>query len=241
MHAALAGRAADPDPAAAVPGSDAFEAEPVTDDDLRSWRAQASAEARTSLAMLRNTSLLHESAQTAATAVLGAEAKLLRLIEERAASGAGMIKCRTHGDYHLAQVLLQRDDFILIDFEGEPARPLAERRRKTSPLRDVAGMLRSFSYARHHAEVTCRRESADCAAYAPLLADWERETRAAFLEGYADAAGRSGLQAPLRELQTVLDLFEIEKAFYELRYELDNRPDWAVIPLDALRRFADAS
>jgi maltose alpha-D-glucosyltransferase/alpha-amylase len=100
-------------------------------------------------------------------------------------------------------------------------------------------MLRSFSYARHQAEVTCRSESNDCSTYTPLLAEWERLTRAAFLRGYDETARKAGLYGQLSDVRPLLDLFEIEKAFYELRYELNNRPDWAVIPLDALARFVD--
>ena len=239
LHAALAGRKL---PDAAIASTDgAFGAEPVTGDDLAQWRARAIDEARASLDRLRGITTLPESAATLAAHVLRAESTFIERLGRGAAPAPGTIKCRVHGDYHLAQVLLQRDDFILIDFEGEPARSLEERRRKSSPLRDVAGMLRSFSYARRQAEVACSKEATDCATYAPLLEEWERQARAAFLGGYDETARKAGLYRRFEDVQGLLDLFEIEKAFYELRYELDNRPDWADIPLEALARFAATS
>lgn len=141
---------------------------------------------------------------------------------------------RIHGDYHLGQVLRTvQEDFAILDFEGEPARSLDERRAKASPLRDVAGMLRSFDYAAETA-----RRSADGQAD-DEVADWYRRSRGSFLEGY-DAAIE-----PCEALQTgwcvssqssALAAFEIHKALYEVRYELSNRPDWVDIPLNALRR-----
>lgn len=121
-------------------------------------------------------------------------------------------KHRIHGDYHLGQVLRTPDeDWVILDFEGEPARPMSERRRKGSPLQDVAGMLRSFSYAAH----------------ASGQRDWEAEARAGFLEGYAEVA--EGLD------ESGLRFFEMEKAVYELAYELAHRPDWVAIPLAGIR------
>ena len=149
------------------------------------------------------------------------------------------MKIRHHGDYHLGQVLLKRNDFVIVDFEGEPARPLEERRAKHSPLRDVAGMFRSFTYARHASLRQCSLTSSeDCAKWDPQLVDWERETREMFLRVYDDIARSAGLYADIEHRQPLLALFEIEKAFYELRYELRNRPDWASIPLRSLIAFS---
>ena len=126
-------------------------------------------------------------------------------------------RIRHHGDYHLGQVLHTADGgWRIIDFEGEPARPLAERRAKHHPLRDVAGMLRSFAYAAAVA-------TAD--APGPQRASWERAMRTAFLTGYDPALTTESDQAGL------LALFEAEKLFYELAYELGSRPDWVWIPL----------
>jgi hypothetical protein len=145
---------------------------------------------------------------------------------------AGGLKIRHHGDYHLGQVLLKRNDFVIVDFEGEPARPLEERRAKHSPLRDVAGMFRSFSYARQTAMRQCSvTSSEDCCKWEPLLVSWEQETRETFLRVYDEIARTAGLYTSLEHVQPLLALFEIEKALYELRYELRNRPDWAPHPV----------
>ena len=128
-------------------------------------------------------------------------------------------RTRVHGDYHLGQLLFTGRDFVITDFEGEPARPASERRLKRSPLRDVAGMLRSFSYAKWSAT----RSGA--------LDRWERDTRKAFLSAYAAAALGSGLFESFDDVRGLLRLFEMEKALYELRYEFNNRPDWLQVPL----------
>lgn len=131
-------------------------------------------------------------------------------------------RIRQHGDFHLGQALWNGDDWVLIDFEGEPGRPVAQRRRKRLPLRDVAGLLRSISYATWVARLDRGHD---------VPAEWENSARAAFLEGYQDVVEPLGLLPALRETtHSLLDLFELEKAVYELRYELDHRPDWARIP-----------
>jgi maltokinase len=146
-------------------------------------------------------------------------------VRERIASrgwvAGGGRAIRTHGDLHLGQTLRLADDWLIIDFEGEPARPLHERRRKHSPLRDVAGMLRSFAYA---------------AAAARLIhgtwvpAQFEQRAREAFLERYFASVDAALLPPGEAATADLLSIFELEKAVYELRYELDNRPDWLAIP-----------
>ena len=128
---------------------------------------------------------------------------------------------RTHGDLHLGQMLLADGRWYIVDFEGEPARSLVERRRKQIPLRDVAGMLRSFSYA-----------SATLRANGTELPDGiEAVVRERFLEGYRSAAEAGGILAAGSNSQArLLQFFELEKAIYELRYELDHRPDWLHVP-----------
>lgn len=145
--------------------------------------------------------------------------------------GAGGRVIRTHGDYHLGQTMLSDRGWVILDFEGEPARPLPERRLKRSPLRDVAGMLRSFSYVVAGARLLRGVDVAD---------DWEDRARAVFLEGYFDRVEPSLLppgEAPTRQL---LSVFELEKAVYELRYELNNRPDWVAIPVAGIVRLLDS-
>jgi maltose alpha-D-glucosyltransferase/alpha-amylase len=135
-------------------------------------------------------------------------------------------------------VLLASNDFVIIDFEGEPGRPLEERRSKSSPLRDVAGMLRSFDYARATALRNVGRGDGDHARLDALGAEWLAAARRAFLDAYDEsmrAAGAPGLDAA----GDLLVLAELEKALYELRYELANRPAWVGIPLAGVRALAD--
>jgi trehalose synthase-fused probable maltokinase len=144
--------------------------------------------------------------------------------------GGGGKLIRHHGDLHLGQTLLAPDRWIVLDFEGEPARPLLERRRKRSPLRDVAGMLRSFAYA----------ASASRILYdAPAPDGWEDEVRAAFLEGYLSSVDQRLLPPGQAAEERLIAVFELEKAVYELRYELDNRPDWASIPVAGILRLLE--
>jgi len=134
----------------------------------------------------------------------------------------GAVRLRHHGDFHLGQTLAIRDgeDFAIIDFEGEPLRPLAERRQKHTPLRDVAGLLRSLGYA---------------AAGAPAPAGWEAAAREAFLTAYRTTAGSAPfLPATAAALGQALAVLEVEKAAYEIVYEANNRPDWVAIPVRGL-------
>jgi len=150
------------------------------------------------------------------------------------------LRIRIHGDYHLGQVLHTGKDFIIIDFEGEPARPLSERRLKRSPLRDVAGMLRSFHYAAYHAICTAACRPEDRPAMEKWAEFWHRWVAAAFLQSYL-AVATSGAFLPhtQEELQILLDAFCLEKAVYELGYELNNRPHWVRIPLLGIQQMLD--
>ena len=158
--------------------------------------------------------------------VRGRSDELLERLRALHRAGAGGKAIRQHGDYHLGQVLWARGDWVVLDFEGEPARPLAERRRKSTPLRDVAGMLRSFAYA---AETGRARG-------APGPPGWERDAREAFLDGYEATIDQSLLPRPGPARAALLAACELEKALYELRYELNNRPDWAHVPLAGILR-----
>jgi len=142
--------------------------------------------------------------------------------------GTGRV-IRVHGDFHLGQTLWDGDDWVILDFEGEPARSLPERRRKRSPLRDVAGMVGSFGYAASAAEVLRDTE-------APV--DWEERARDEFLEGYRATVDRS-LVPSGAAMDKLLKVFELEKAVYELRYELNNRPDWVRIPVLGIARMLE--
>jgi len=147
----------------------------------------------------------------------------------------GLVKTRYHGDLHLGQVMVAKDDFVIVDFEGEPARPVEERRAKGCVLRDVAGMLRSFSYAAHAAALRRQAGAPAVAEGVRALAEWEREAARYFLEGYRDGAkGVASVPADDRAFAALVDLFLVEKALYELRYEIENRPDWMPIPARGL-------
>ena len=142
---------------------------------------------------------------------------------------------RVHGDYHLGQVLRTDTGWFVLDFEGEPARPLAERTAPSSPLKDVAGMLRSFHYASQVALM--ERAEANQERFAPRADAWERRQRDSFLAGYLREAGSSGLlPGDTDSLDAVLSAFEFDKAVYELLYERGHRPDWERVPVAALRR-----
>ena len=141
--------------------------------------------------------------------------------------GVGGRLIRHHGDYHLGQTMLRDEGWTILDFEGEPARSLLERRRKRSPLRDVAGMLRSFAYAASASELLNG---------VPAPAGWEEQARAAFLDAYLETVDQSLLPAGRPATDKLLAIFELEKAVYELRYELNNRPDWVPIPVAGIAR-----
>jgi trehalose synthase-fused probable maltokinase len=149
----------------------------------------------------------------------------------RAQVGAGGRVIRTHGDYHLGQTLHTPRGWVIIDFEGEPGRPLPERRAKRSPLRDVASMLRSFAYVTSAVEL-------QRGGHAPP--DFEERARQQFLGHYLATVDPSLLPAGEAAIANVLSIFELEKAIYELQYELDNRPDWVPIPVAGIRRLLEA-
>jgi len=149
-----------------------------------------------------------------------------------------MNKTRYHGDYHLGQVLKTKDSFIIIDFEGEPARSINERRSMQSPLKDVAGMLRSFNYAVYSALFGLSDEHMDASGVLEKWGlIWEEQVKKTFMNGYFDStyrAGKGKTGVDESSIMKILAVFQIEKAVYELRYELNNRPEWARIPLQYL-------
>jgi maltose alpha-D-glucosyltransferase/alpha-amylase len=205
LHRALASRPTDP----------SFPARPATPDEAREWLASAQHQLELAVSALRGAA---RRRLTALAPTIAARFEI-GLVE----GGQGSPLSRVHGDYHLGQLLTKVEGgFAVIDFEGEPARPIEERRRPTSPLRDVAGMLRSFDYAARTAETG--------AAAAGFGADrWLARARHAFLDAYA-GIGTEG--------HAVLAAFELEKACYEVHYEANNRPDWMWLPLAAVERLA---
>ncbi len=232
LHLAFALKSGDP----------AFEPEPVTADDLMAFKRSVHDEGQMTLKFLeQQIGQLVLTSRQQAQLLLDGQKQLFARIDGCAMPAGQTLKTRYHGDFHLGQVLLTKNDFLIIDFEGEPARPLSERTRKYSPLRDVAGMLRSFNYARWTALRQVMQAPEDGARLAPLAATWEPQVRSAFLEAYDEATRGSGLYASFEEMRGLLELFELEKALYELRYEINNRPGWARIPLEGILALAGLS
>jgi maltose alpha-D-glucosyltransferase/alpha-amylase len=231
LHLALA---ADRDPA--------FVPEPFDDAALRRLRDEMQAHAADVMDLLESRlDSLSEPARAAAQAVLAARRSLhdrLDLVARGATPERAGARIRVHGDYHLGQVLRTEEDFVILDFEGEPARTLEQRRAKRSPLRDVAGMIRSFSYAAHAALfASAMNTPGDYALLEPWADTWQHWVSEAFRSGYrAAAAGSPILPDDDETFETCLSAFIVEKALYELGYELNNRQDWVQVPLAGLRK-----
>jgi maltose alpha-D-glucosyltransferase/alpha-amylase len=246
MMRVLAVRTAELHRALARPTSDAaFAPQALTGADIDAYRQRALDEARAALDLLAATlDALPAADRERANAVLAQREQITARIEACAKAAAEGMKIRIHGDYHLGQVLVTRNDFVIIDFEGEPGHDLQQRRAKHSPLRDVAGMMRSFGYVQQSALRSVAHNEAGAARLAPLARGWELEARAAFLSAYdaaareaaarEAAAGDAALYDSLQPGQALLGLFELEKALYELHYELRYRPSWVGIPLQGI-------
>jgi maltose alpha-D-glucosyltransferase / alpha-amylase len=215
----------------------AFSPEPLTAADLTSLSTDIRRHAWGTFELLKEVfpRLPDELVETASHALSLRGRVWARLDRLQALKPEGL-KIRIHGDYHLGQVLRTGNDFVIIDFEGEPARSLAERRAKHSPLRDVAGMLRSFSYAAQVALMGhVARRPADLDRLVPWADLWERSVCGVFLQAYRHTVQGSGLipEEP-GSLEGLLEGFLLDKVLYELRYELDNRPTWVRVPLAGL-------
>ena len=219
--------------------------EPVSDDELERWASRAKDWVRDGLALLQRqlrAGALPKPRAPEAEALASRSERYLGVVDEivNSVHGDAGLATRIHGDYHLGQVLrTARDDFMIIDFEGEPARSLVERQEKASPLRDVAGMLRSFAYAA--ATLGTDARSLDLATREIRIGRWERDVREAFLRGYlresgSARTGRGILPSDAGHTRALIRLFETEKAFYELMYELNNRPDWMWIPMRGIAK-----
>ncbi|AWB23162.1 maltose alpha-D-glucosyltransferase [Methylobacterium currus] len=224
MHKALATETDDP----------AFAAEPFTGEDLSALAADTRRQAEKALRACASLGFTApESAQEAAAAIVAAKAEIEALIASLSRGAPqGAHRTRIHGDYHLGQVLASQDDLIIVDFEGEPSRPVDERRAKSTPLRDVAGILRSFAYGGETVtrEVSSRFAEAGERAKTAVAA-WRQMVSGAFLEAYA--ATVQGSRAAVTDEAThdrLLRLCLLQKALYEIDYEANNRPDWIEIP-----------
>ncbi|WP_422844749.1 maltose alpha-D-glucosyltransferase [Acidovorax sp. M2(2025)] len=216
-------------------GYPSFDPEPLTAQDLQGYRLRATTEAGSTLALLeRRLDELPPAAQADAQALLARRGALLEQLQAAATEPAAGVKTRYHGDYHLGQVLVAGNDFVVIDFEGEPGRTFEERRAKGPALRDVAGMLRSFNYARWAALKHASQSTEELLRLDTAVQQWEQAVRAAFLVAYTASAPDGAAAQRLEEPGGLLRLFELEKALYELRYELNNRMDWVQVPLQGI-------
>ncbi|MBP2299057.1 malto-oligosyltrehalose trehalohydrolase [Azospirillum picis] len=232
----LGQRTAELHRALATPGGgEDFTPEPVTAERLRGWADGVRVLAERVLEQLRSSvPALDRAIAAQAMALVESRSAVLAQIAALAPSDANLCAMRLHGDYHLGQVLVSHGDVQIVDFEGEPMRPLAERRAKHCILRDVAGMLRSIAYAAAMADaaIPAHLDGPSRDARVSWLGWWESGASAAFLDGYRGAIGDCpGFPREPRVAAELLKLFLLEKALYEVGYELANRPDWVAIPL----------
>jgi maltose alpha-D-glucosyltransferase/alpha-amylase len=213
----------------------AFKAEPITLADLNAWGEAVQRQAEAAFGAVEQAvgGLEHEQDRAEADLFLAWRALCLERIGQLVAEPVAAAKTRLHGDYHLGQVLVVQNDFYILDFEGEPARPLGERRIKLSPLKDVAGMLRSFDYAAWSAYMRLIEiDPSHEALVLRLTGQWREATEAAFLAAYRETIeGCPSYPAKADEADRLLELFLLEKALYEICYEAANRPSWLRIPL----------
>jgi maltose alpha-D-glucosyltransferase/alpha-amylase len=236
LHLSLAAGAGKPD----------FAPEPLSALYLRSlYQSMRGQTTQTFQLLRRRLDALPEEARARAGAVIERQPDVERRFEAIRSGKIDAVRIRTHGDYHLGQVLYTGSDFAIIDFEGEPARPLGERRLKRPALRDVAGMLRSYHYAAHAALRQYRGRGDIAPALAARLEGWARYwhhwVSVAYLRAYlTTAAGAPFLPPTERERLALLDVSLLEKAIYELSYELNNRPDWVSLPVEGVLQLLES-
>jgi maltose alpha-D-glucosyltransferase/alpha-amylase len=229
LHLALASNRELPD----------FAPEPTRPEDLQRWSDEIMARAERVFDTLKQRrDSLRDAERLLADQLLALHDKLPDRLKTLLPRGTEGLSIRHHGDLHLGQLLVARDDVFIIDFDGGPGRTIAERRRKAPPARDVAGLIRSIDYAATAALERALRVAPDENGRLSLaLADWRDRTAATFLAGYHETmAGQRLWPADARAAERLLSFFLLEKAFYEIEYELANRPDWLRVPLTGLLR-----
>jgi len=224
LHLALASASDDP----------AFAPEPMTKEDVRTLLEDLQQHAASVFDMLKERiPYLPDDVLEIAAAVLTRRSRILEHFAALKPETFQTLRTRVHGDYHLGQVLKVKTDFMILDFEGEPARPLAVRRTKQCPLKDVAGMVRSFSYAAYSSLINyTARHPEKLGSLQPWAQLWERCVASEFLRAYRQTARGAGfLPESSADFRKVFDVFLVDKALYEVRYELNARPTWVRIPL----------
>ncbi len=244
MGALLGKRTAELHKALSIETEDpAFTVEELTKDQVKAWSDEAIEEADAVIESLKQARPnMSEAARQLADEIIAKRKKLndrLKAPTKMKPSGA---QSRIHGDYHLGQVLVAQDDLMIIDFEGEPKRALAERRAKSSPLRDVAGMLRSFHYAAFSALNRQRlATSTDREETRQRAAQWRSTFTSDFLRAYGETiTGARTYPDNPAFADALTDMFVLQKAIYEISYELANRPDWVEIPLSGVRELLNS-
>ena len=233
MHLALASRSEDPN----------FAPEPFTGLYQRSiYQSMRNLTARVFQLLRSRLRHLPQEVQGQAAEILDREGEVFHCLHAVLEKRISAMRIRVHGDFHLGQVLHTGKDFIIIDFEGEPARSLSERRLKRAALRDVAGMLRSFHYAANYPILTQTVRPEDAASLEKWADFWQMWVSATYLKEYLDLARQGAFLPPQAEgLQLLLDALVLEKAVYELGYELNNRPNWVKLPLRGILQLLETS
>ena len=229
MHLALASRDDIPE----------FAPEPITAEDVAGWTASLVARASSTFdALSQRRSGMSAANQELTDRLLADRDRLMREIGSLLPPMLDAVKIRHHGDFHLGQILVVKDDVAIIDFEGEPQRSVEERRRKAPAARDVAGLIRSLDYSVTAALDRMRQVPAEeLARLNPALEQWRDAAAAAFLEGYRETIDdRRLLPADAAAFDRLLRFFLLEKALYEIDYELANRPAWLHVPLTGALR-----
>jgi maltose alpha-D-glucosyltransferase/alpha-amylase len=224
MQLALASRDDIPD----------FAPEPITSDDVSEWRAQLLQRAEHALDELaRRKSDIRDDDRRTVDELLAQRKSLPSRLRDLLPSRIGGVKIRHHGDFHLGQMLVVKDDVFIIDFEGEPRRTLEERRRKAPAARDLAGLIRSIDYSAIAALDRALRSAPDeHGKIAQALDDWRERAVDATVDAYHERLNDPRLwPADRQQADRLLDFFLLEKAFYEIEYELAYRPDWLRVPL----------
>jgi maltose alpha-D-glucosyltransferase/alpha-amylase len=233
LHLAFASPTDDP----------AFRLEPLTEDDVRATAADARAQGERAFAAINRLARgASETARTAMQELAARRNECWALIDRLSTPPVGAVKTRIHGDYHLGQVLIVQKDVMIIDFEGEPSRPAEERRQKSSHLRDVAGMLRSFAYVADSAarSIEQRVVAEEMHRVTGFAETCRRLVESAFLEGYdGTARGTSIWVNDEATRRTQLQLHLLAKALYEINYEADHRPEWIETPIRGVLSILD--
>jgi len=232
MHAALSTPTDNPD----------FVPEPASADDTEEWAAAAKKQLEAAFAYLQaRTEWSNEAETRRAERLIGQRDRLLARLDALAAAGVGTLRTRIHGDFHLGQALVAHGDVYIVDFEGEPAKSLAARRTKSSPLRDVAGLLRSFDYAAAFASSAGPSDLDEAGELRKqeIIRNFAPHCQTTFLAAYREAAYTGAYQVSPAAEASLLQLFVLEKAGYEVCYEAANRPAWLPVPMNGLAKIAE--